>query len=192
MGGRGASAYERVGYRNSLVINERKIRGKQTESAIVIDKSGRIVFIQSTGESDAVHFTEDQLKNMKGTTLTHNHPRSSTFSSEDLYLLTKQKLKAIRAVGDHHTYQLEKMNTTPLKDRSLFASDYKAAMVRNKAITNKLYNKYHDQMKSGIISISKFNGKMVELETMLNKLNSDWLRANAKDYGYRYGISRRK
>jgi hypothetical protein len=46
-------------------------------------------------------------------------------------------------------------------------------MAKNKEIINKRDNKYHIQMKSGKISISKFNENMVKLD--INKLDDSGL-----------------
>ena len=47
---------------------------------------------------------------MKGATLTHNHPSSSTFSPADVSIMTEQGLNVIRATGTSKTYQLKKLN----------------------------------------------------------------------------------
>lgn len=52
---------------------------------------------------------------MKGATLTHNHPSSSTFSPADVSIMTEQGLNVIRATGTSKTYQLKKLNAGYIK-----------------------------------------------------------------------------
>lgn len=67
---------------------------------------------------------------MKGATLTHNHPSSSTFSPADVSIMTEQGLNVIRATGTSKTYQLKKLNGAEVNHD--FSIDYEKAMSDNK------------------------------------------------------------
>ena len=101
---------------------------------------------------------------MKGATLTHNHPSSSTFSPADVSIMTEQGLNVIRATGTSKTYQLKKLNGAEVNHD--FSIDYEKAMSDNKNKINALNKKWND-------------------------LNSDWLKKNSKNYGYKYGVIER-
>ena len=67
---------------------------------------------------------------MKGANLTHNHPRGSTFSPEDVAVLTAHGLNSIRATGKERTYQLSVIKN--IAQNKNFAQDYQGAMKENK------------------------------------------------------------
>lgn len=127
---------------------------------------------------------------MKGAALTHNHPSNSTFSSADVELFTGRELKVIRATGEKRTYQLERVsNADSVKG---FASDYRLAMEENEKITDKKYIAIEKEHNEGLISYSAYTDKLNKLNNELNKLNSEWLKGNAKNYGYRYSVIERR
>ena len=98
MGGRGA-AFESKGYSSAIKAAENRIYKNKVETAILLDKRGNTIFVESNGATNVVQFTTEQLAKMKGANLTHNHPRGSTFSPEDVAVLTAHGLNSIRATG---------------------------------------------------------------------------------------------
>lgn len=123
---------------------------------------------------------------MKGATLTHNHPSNSTFSAEDISLLTYRGLEAIRATGTGKTYQLKLLKGT--YNRNVFADEYKRAQRKNKSITDKKYDRIKHLQYS---DMGKFQSECNKLNKELNELNSQWLKKNSKTYGYKYSVIRR-
>lgn len=177
-------------YRNCVANEEEKICKNNTETAVLIDKSGKVLFRESSGATNYVKFTKEQLAKMKGATLTHNHPSNSTFSSEDVSVMTNYELKAIRATGEKRTYQLECSNDMGLGEK--FRDDYREAMKENKKITDVEYAAYGKLYKKGELSSTEYAEKVKGLNTKLNQLNSEWLKYNAKGYGYRYSVIERR
>lgn len=82
---------------------------------MLFDSRGNVLFRESSGASNYVKFSKEQLSKMKGATLTHNHPSSSTFSPADVSIMTEQGLNVIRATGTSKTYQLKKLNAGYIK-----------------------------------------------------------------------------
>lgn len=85
-------------------IRELKIREKALayvkvrEESHVVDADGKVL-LSKKGEADYISFTEEEVANFKGATLTHNHPAGASFSEEDMALLLNTELAEIRAVG---------------------------------------------------------------------------------------------
>lgn len=183
-------AFESKTYTASVKAEEFKIYKDKIETAVVLDGGGKVIFRESSGAPNYVKFSADQLAKMNGMTLTHNHPSNSTFSSEDIALLVVNKLKSIRATGESRTYQLSKVGKDSIgKD---FAVDFKKAMRENKKITDAEYDKIKRNCERGNISFVEFEQEIRGLNKKLNNLNSEWLKENAKAYGYRYSVIERR
>lgn len=167
----------------------RKIYKDNVETAVLFDSRGNVLFRESSGASNYVKFSKEQLSKMKGATLTHNHPSSSTFSPADVSIMTEQGLNVIRATGTSKTYQLKKLNGAEVNHD--FSIDYEKAMSDNKKITDKDFRKYEKERKQGKISPLEYQDKINALNKKWNDLNSDWLKKNSKNYGYKYGVIER-
>lgn len=178
--------YESANYKATLKSQEKKIYKDIIETAVVLDTKGNIVFSTSSGANNYVKFTEEQLAKMQGNVLTHNHPSGSTFSYEDVRLMTGKDLKAIRATSENITYQLEKGGNNQNKED--FIREYSTALAKNKKITDKLYYDLKNKYNKGELSKSEFANKVELVNEKYNELNSGWLKDNAKKYGYRYSI----
>ena len=75
------------------------------ESVVTFDANGKTIFWKD-GDRDHVQISDGELAYLKGNTLTHNHPSSSTFSVDDYGLFFISQLKEMRAVGKDYTYVL--------------------------------------------------------------------------------------
>lgn len=80
---------------------------KKYEITGLYDGDGNFIF-KKNGDSGAVNFTQDEIKQMRGGVLTHNHPNGSCFSPEDINMLRRGKLLEIRAVTSQGVYRLQK------------------------------------------------------------------------------------
>lgn len=189
MGGRGA-AFESKGYSSAIKAAEKKIYKDKLETAILLDRKGNTIFSESSNASNYVQFTAEQLIKMKGANLTHNHPSGSTFSPEDIAVLTTHGLYSIRATGKERTYQLSVIKN--VKQNKNFAYDYQKAKQENKKVTDRLYRKYEKQYNNGRISYTEFQSKLPELDNKANQMNSEWLKKNSRQYGYRYSVIERR
>lgn len=186
MGGRGA-AFESKGYSNAIKTVENKIYRDKVETAALLDSKGDIIFTHSDNATNYVKFTPEQLAKMKGGNLTHNHPSNSTFSGEDISLLTCRGLKTIRATGEKRTYQLTEIKGNFPRDE--FAKAFTKAYNRNKKVTDKEYRKIKIYQYADPV---RFQRESENLNRKLNNMNSEWLKNNSKKYGYRYGVIERR
>lgn len=182
--------HENANYQATLLSQEKKICKDIVETAVLLDKSGNVIFSTSSGASNYVKFTEEQLVKMKDAVLTHNHPSGSTFSYEDVRLMIGKDLRAIRATSESFTYQLKKNGNNQKKEE--FIRDYNLALAENKKITDKLYDKEKSKYNKGELKKTKFASIIENINQEYNRLNSEWLKDNAKNYGYRYSIIKRR
>jgi predicted nucleotidyltransferase len=84
---------------------EDKLRPLKKEVGIVYNTSGQEVWRQS-GEMATVDISGAQSKGvLEGNILTHNHPRGTSFSDTDIYVMAQNDMSAIRAVTKNHTYE---------------------------------------------------------------------------------------
>lgn len=186
MGGRGA-VFESKGYSSAIISVEKKIYNDKVETAVLLDSRGNTIFTESSGETNVVRFTTEQLAKIKGANLTHNHPSNSTFSGTDISLLTYRELKSIRATGENRTYQLTKINGN--FPRNEFAKAFSEAYNRNRKITDKEYDKIRKSQHTDPV---RYYRECESLAAKLNSMNSEWLKNNSKKYGYRYGVIERR
>jgi hypothetical protein len=77
---------------------ESTIAGNDFETAAVFNPKG-IMVLNKKGKESSVDFTQEEMKKMKGNTLTHNHPKGSSFSLGDLRISTFSGMKSIRAIA---------------------------------------------------------------------------------------------
>lgn len=156
----------------------------------MIDHKGKIIFKTSSGEAGFVRFTPEQFSAMRGCVLTHNHPRGSTFSTEDISLAVESGLKGIRATGKYHTYQLTLKRD--VSEKHDFAIDFGRAQADNKAIVDVEYQKILKEYKMHRISEKEYEHFCDMFNKKLDSLNSDWLKENARRYGYKYSVIDRR
>lgn len=81
---------------------ESEIMGlKDHEEVRVIGSDGRVI-LSKNGEASAVGFTNSEMAQMVGATVTHNHPSGVSISPQDLALASRLNLASIRAVGTNY------------------------------------------------------------------------------------------
>jgi len=93
--------------------NSERIRGIPThEEAFAVADDGTIV-LDKTGRASNVDFDQAEVRKLRGTTLTHNHPEASrnaeylhstSFSPDDIRMYYSAELREIRAVGRGRDY----------------------------------------------------------------------------------------
>ncbi len=83
---------------NQKIIEcENTIKANDFETAVVFDKKGK-KSLQKSGDISSVSFSQEQVLKMKEGILTHNHPRSTSFSLTDFRLLMNSGMKKMRIV----------------------------------------------------------------------------------------------
>jgi hypothetical protein len=75
------------------------------ESAAAFDLDGRMLFIKD-GEDSAVGFSREEIAQVRGRLLSHNHPDNTSFSTADLGFYVANGLAELRAVGERYTHRL--------------------------------------------------------------------------------------
>ncbi|NOY63595.1 MAG: hypothetical protein GXP10_10695 [Gammaproteobacteria bacterium] len=88
-------------YRASRDKNELKIVGRKTEKAIAFDEDGTVLF-EKVGGKSSITFTRKELLPLRGKVVTHNHPRGTSFSPEDIKLAADFGFAEMRAVGSNY------------------------------------------------------------------------------------------
>lgn len=187
MGGRGASSG--LAESQSVIKNiENKICRDTMETAYLVDKNGNIIFSKSDNMRSCVSFSYEQLKMFEGNIITHNHPCGSTFSYEDVSLLTRHKCREIRAATSSGTFSLiVDKNSNNYKEGSQdFAEAYKISMDLNKIVTDIEYEKIQRDYDSGQINREDFQNGCDLLNNQLSEIRNQWLEKNAHKYGYIY------
>ena len=108
---------------------ENRIRKQNFESAAVVDDEGNQIFFKD-GQRSQVCFSRMECLQMQNNTLTHNHPRCSMFSPEDLNCMATNQLYEIRATNrDGTTYSMRRANGGYTTDKAIkfvgvYAAEY--------------------------------------------------------------------
>lgn len=105
------------------MLREIEIAKNTFETALIF--KGEELINEIKGTSSAVHFTEEQTEEMKGFTLSHNHPNESLFSFEDLRFFIVNSLKEIRVVIPKGVYSLKRGEGCSFIDEVLFLKSYR-------------------------------------------------------------------
>jgi len=87
-----------------ISVKEDLIRYKDFETLVCYDNDGNKIF-DLTGNEDSVPISEDYKDKIKGHWLTHNHPRSSSFSRQDIVVLKKFEGRGMRVVSKKYDYE---------------------------------------------------------------------------------------
>lgn len=179
--------------RSAIDTWESKRFGNKIEFGISIDSDGRPLQGEVRGGKHSVyspHWWRDSYTAI----FTHNHPREKgglggTFSSQDLYNWINSNNPGKRATAKEGTYWISRTN-------SFNASGFKAYVnqtwQKNRGQL-KAYRKQLDQdASSGKIGSTEYNRKYDKsFNNFLIGLHND-LTAGQKQYGYTYGLEKRK
>ena len=137
--------------RESIIRNyEAKIKARKTEKACIFDENGTIL-LEKSGGVDYVAFTDDEVKLFESASMTHNHPRSSSFSMQDISLACRSKLKEIRATGKFRTYIMKAKNGENLYPDLWYKKISDVYEYRNSEVRREFLRKIDD----GELSIEK-------------------------------------
>ena len=93
----------RTGTKDSDAIKKMRgyedtIRHQPYETAGAFDEKGDLIFVKD-GEKDVVKFTKEEGESFEGLRFTHNHPKGSGFSPQDVKFACKAKMKELRVVS---------------------------------------------------------------------------------------------
>lgn len=99
---------KRVSLYDRVKMYEDVIRDKSTEHSAFFDNNGNVLLYKKGTES-AVYFTENEISRIRGNiaVMTHNHPRETSFSVDDIKFAINNNIGEIRVVSSHFTYTMK-------------------------------------------------------------------------------------
>ena len=168
--GTAAPAEEKETPRMQSIHNvEDRIRNQNYESAAIIDKDGNELLFKD-GSHSMVGFTGTECAMMKGNTLTHNHPRSSMFSDEDIKCFETNDMLEMRATTrEGITYSIKQGAGYTRADGQVFLLEYQinSGLARRTAQSELDARGFADKIMRGEMSHAEANkefGKVVTRE----------------------------
>ena len=158
---------------------EDKIRNNETETIGVFNEKGELIFEKTDDEKNIVNISTEEGKKLINGTLTHNHPTGVNFSGQDIDAAFKKGLKEIRAVHSNGEYSLKRtfeIGKEIPENYFNFAKDY------NEAI--------NDYARNTVDKIYERTGNPGRCNKMIDTFRDNWLKENAKKYGWEYEVKR--
>jgi SPP1 gp7 family putative phage head morphogenesis protein len=102
-----------VAERAARTVEKNELWDKTIENAAAINPATGEQILRKAGNKDSIWFNADELARMRGSILTHNHPKPLygndplSFSLSDVRLAARNGLQEIRAVGNKYAYSLK-------------------------------------------------------------------------------------
>ena len=169
---------------------EDKIRAQFYETAAVVGKDGKVLFMKD-GTENMVGFTREECDMMEGATLTHNHPLSSMLSVEDATCFVRGGLEEMRATNrEGITYSLKRAEGLNDDTGHYFLRDFDGAYKSARwAAQDDLDSRgFHHKVMDGEITHEEANkeyGKVVAREM------TKWCESHASKYGIEFSAEKR-
>ena len=167
---------------------EDKIRNQNFESAAVIDDEGNQLFFKD-GQRSQVGFSRLECMQMSNNTLTHNHPRCSMFSPEDLKCMAANNMYEIRATNrDGTTYSMKRADGGYSTDKAMqfvgaYAAEYpKSTKFAQRDLDSRGFN---EKIWKGEISVDEAN---IEFGRSTAKYMSEFAEREAPKYGLTFTV----
>lgn len=116
---------------------ESRIAANSYETAVIYDQSGNVLLIKK-GKEHAVEFTLPELSIMKDAVVTHNHPRNTTFSPDDIYMLRDWDMQELRVAIKSGAYIMRRNdNLKKLPDFEVFNTEHRRLYIQYMAAYKK-------------------------------------------------------
>lgn len=167
---------------------ENKIRKQNFESAAVVDDDGNELFFKD-GQRSQVSFSPMECRMMQNNTLTHNHPRCSMFSPEDLNCMVANGMYEIRATNrDGTTYSMKRAagGYTTQKAMDFVVAYHNEYPNSAKFAQNDLDSRgFQKKIWTGEISQQEAN---IEFGRSTAKYMIDYCEKNAANYGLEFSV----
>ena len=171
---------------------ENKIRNQNFESAAVVDSEGNQIFFKN-GQASQVGFSRLECMQMANNTLTHNHPRCSMFSKEDLQCMANNNLYEIRATNrDGTTYSMKRSDNGYSAEKAQdFAKAYgkeyfRATMQAQRDLDSR---GFQDKLWKGEVTQDEANR---EFGRSAAKHMTEWTSKNASNYGLSFSVEQQE
>lgn len=176
-GGRGASSSNI--YNNILSIEKDRI-GQTSEKLTILSKNGKVLKELDGGENyvDAREYRDI----MKDAIVTHNHPQGDNFSKQDIKELTDSDIYELRASTSNEVYSIKK-GKKPSKE---FYDAYKDQDMASYNYANEKLQKMVNNNTLGYIPRDNPYRFNLDRQKYKAEYKDEWLRKNARKYGYIY------
>lgn len=146
---------------------ENEIRNLKHEELYVIDQNGKVLF-EKIGTRNSIDITDVERKAItsKNAATTHNHPRGSSFSIEDILFSSATQNNTIRAVGNKYNYnmfidlnfyKLENINEFGAKENAIFHTRIAKLVSKHKEINAKIHKEFVTIINEGKMTIETAN-----------------------------------
>ena len=122
---------------------EKSVRSNSTESFYAEDGEGKKILFKN-GSKSSVDFSPEEMANMRAysnISVSHNHPSSSSFSSDDLVFGSRVNAKELRVVTKDFDYTYSPSSTGWESEKSILTK-YDAADTK---AYNEVYPMYRDK-----------------------------------------------
>ena len=163
-------------FRTNLHKAEDKIRNEQYEHLLLIDSKGNVSREAGDNNTSQVNVPEEMIRMSVDGVMTHNHPRGTTFSWQDVQTALTIGLKEIRATtANNGTYVLRR--NYKLSDPQPMM--YKSFGMGYRYNCDKIHETIQGRINRGEIDISEAG----KLDAQMRR---DWLKNNAKNFGWTY------
>lgn len=166
---------------------EDKIRNQDYESAAIIDRNGKEILFKD-GQESQVAFSFFECRMMQDNTLTHNHPRCSMFSYEDLSCFAAHNMQEIRATNrDGVTYSMSRGKNYTLKQANEFSKAYRTEYSKATSHAQADLDKrgFAEKIMNGEITHAYANREFAKSAA---KYMVDYCEKNAGTYGLNFKV----
>lgn len=174
MGSLSAGATEQ-GYSREMVAGvlsaESGIKGNDYETLYAFDKNGKVVY-QAKGDSNSVYYDRFEVENK---VVTHNHPRGSAFSAQDITGMVRNNMKEMRITSKEFTYSIKRPQRGWRKSVE--------AVAKKAAEMHVSVSKAYQSQKTGNASSDR---------KLYQKLTTEGVRQLTKDFGWDFSVKKNK
>jgi hypothetical protein len=150
---------------------ESGIKGNDYETLYAFNKDGKVVY-QAKGDSNSVYYDRFEVENK---VVTHNHPKGSAFSAQDITGMVRNNMKEMRITSKEYTYSIKRPQRGWRK--SVEAVAKKAAEMHISV------QKSYQSQKTGNASSDR---------KLFQKLTTDASRQLAKDFGWDFTVKKNR
>lgn len=150
--------------KDAIKNEEAAIWDRPKEWGISIDADGEIL-LRKEGMDDRIDFTYNELSIIAGKIFTHNHPRGTSFSPQDIVFAKTYLLDEMRAVGKYARYS---MKPPPGGWRAISEPALKESIERHH---RQVWKEFDQKIRSGI---------MTEQEAERDRWHEVWTRVSSE------------
>lgn len=129
---------------------EERIRGQEFESAALFKNDCQVFF--KDGEESSVSFSDEEVEQMAGGILTHNHPGSRSFSRADVNMFLMAKMDEVRITSRSYDYSLKLGNFD-------FSFNLQDVLQKYRDFDNEVHDEFMDKILDDKMTIDDANAE---------------------------------